>query len=395
MVEIDDENGEVCTGCRRLFDASKAENWPVSFGVVDSARAEQIRVRLLRSPLLGSQDTLGAGLLLDAGALLPRPSGVTPVSLRLSMECFGVVADFSSDQACDPKTHALAPLAVATSEPPLTVAGWAPAQPTACATVQPEGMSCVPGGAFLLGDATRVALADLGEAAAPEHLVVLPAFHLDREELRVGQLRALLVDHPELSPPLTQQPANAGLAEFCTFDPSGANDAMPVNCLTWYQAEAYCAARGARLPTEAEWEFAAVNRASETLYPWGESEDLCAIAIVERGPVSPSACRITPSGTLDPGPIAAGGPLDFTELGVHDLGGSLLEWVQDSSDSYDGECWAQPGALVDPLCTNSGGGRVVRGGGFANLGSDARGTRRRSAAQNAVSGALGVRCAAD
>ncbi|MBK7583826.1 MAG: SUMF1/EgtB/PvdO family nonheme iron enzyme [Myxococcales bacterium] len=316
--------------------------------------------------------------------------------MRLSMACIGVGSDLEQGRTCDPLTGELAPLAMAGAAPPLVVGSWPGAKVGACSSVAPEGMVCVPGGAFLLGDATRAGLGGADKASVPEHLVVLPSFHLDREELTVGRLRALLSAHPELTPPQGKTTGSSSLFEFCSFDPSGTNDALPANCLDWHQAAAYCAARGARLPTEAEWEFAAANRDAETLYPWGDSDDLCAIAIVERGPSSaPSGCRITASGVLDPGPVVGGGPLDFTQLGIHDLGGSLLEWVQDSSDRYDGECWAKAGALEDPVCSTSGPDAVVRGGSFADLGIDARAAGRRHAPRTGVSGALGVRCAAD
>src|SRR5690606_8199662 len=45
----------------------------------------------------------------------------------------------------------------------------------------------------------------------------------------------------------------------------------PINCVTWSQAQAYCRWRGARLPTEAEWAWAATGGADRRVYPWGDT----------------------------------------------------------------------------------------------------------------------------
>jgi formylglycine-generating enzyme required for sulfatase activity len=87
---------------------------------------------------------------------------------------------------------------------------------------------------------------------------------------------------------------------------------VPARCVSWYEAEAYAGWRAGRLPTEAEWEYAARGPQSRT-YPWGNDWDA-------------SRCNVIDSA----GPVPVGGyPSGVSWVGAHDMAGNAMEWVND------------------------------------------------------------------
>jgi formylglycine-generating enzyme required for sulfatase activity len=119
----------------------------------------------------------------------------------------------------------------------------------------------------------------------------------------------------------------------------------PVNCVDLTQASAYCAWKGKRLPTEAEFEWAARNGRAANAYAWGDeapADQLC-----WNGEGS-SAGKLQRSGTCPVGSYPRGG----TKTGIVDLAGNVWEWT--SSIEYPEGGWAN---LANKL-------RVVRGGGW-------------------------------
>jgi formylglycine-generating enzyme required for sulfatase activity len=113
----------------------------------------------------------------------------------------------------------------------------------------------------------------------------------------------------------------------------------PVACVTWYEAEAYACWRGGRLPTEAEWEFAARGTESR-VYPWGDAFD-------------PALCNVVDATTLSPVGSFPGGA---SWVGALDMAGNVMEWVQDWLGPYS------EGMVEDPIGPETGRVKVEKGG---------------------------------
>ena len=114
------------------------------------------------------------------------------------------------------------------------------------------GMVLIPGGRFLMG---RNNSAD--PQASPAHEVTVQKFYLDSRPVTNARFR----DFWRSSNKVSQSDATGA---------STGQDDWPVTRISWDEADAFCLAQGKRLPSEAEWEFAA--RGSDgRLYPWGET----------------------------------------------------------------------------------------------------------------------------
>jgi formylglycine-generating enzyme required for sulfatase activity len=382
LVEVLARPDEVpCAGCRRLFALDTNTVWPLSFGVAqaDSSTEPYVRARQYRRGYVGPDGLPSSPALVDVLQRLPPPSGVTRVDMHMRMGCFGV-------PACDPAG----------------VSRWSVAPDQPCRGADVADMVCVPGGAFLLGAPNAFVQSDV-LAPNPERLVVLSPFRIDVDELTVGRVRALAASHTLAQPP-TGRSAGSDLTSMCTYLGPGdaTNDALPVNCVSYAGAQELCALLGKRLPTEAEWEYVAGNRDAETEYPWYVADDLCAYAIVGRGRypdemtatlTEDTSCRTRATSTMAFGPVANGSPRDLTLLRVHDLGGSLSEWVADTLVPYSDACWAGASPLVDPRCDAPGDVKSLRGGSWSS-----RPIMMRATMRNGLSGSdsyTGVRCARD
>lgn len=101
----------------------------------------------------------------------------------------------------------------------------------------------------------------------------------------------------------------------------GSGDA-PAALVTWALADAYCRARGGRLPTEAEWEWAS-RGPQRAPFPWGyEQTPECFHVVVDR--VRTGRCQ-----ALRGADDVARARLDVSWAGIRDLGGNVSEWVED------------------------------------------------------------------
>ena len=190
----------------------------------------------------------------------------------------------------------------------------------------------------------------------PVHAVRVDAFQLDRYEIS----RIAFEDW------LVQQGRKP---EADLSDPN-----LPATGVSWSDASAFCAARGARLPTEAEWEYAARGSTQRT-YPWGDAMP------------SPERARFQ-----ERAPVGADHPLlGSTPEGVHHMAGNVAEWVQ---DWWDPTYYAQS-APSNPQGPATGSYRVVRGGSWNHSADELRASAR--AYHNPLRGAgfIGFRCASD
>lgn len=115
----------------------------------------------------------------------------------------------------------------------------------------------------------------------------------------------------------------------------------PMNAVSWDGANAYCAAQNKRLPTEAEWEFAARGRGL-FLYPWGNGLPTCDGVSTERN--SDSKEQSKHCAKTQELPRIGEGRADRTPQGIHDLGGSVKEWVAD--------CYRESPPLCGGVCEN-------------------------------------------
>ncbi|WP_437587428.1 formylglycine-generating enzyme family protein [Sorangium sp. So ce1000] len=144
------------------------------------------------------------------------------------------------------------------------------------------------------------------------------------------------------------------------------DERLPMNCITWHEAMAFCAWDGGRLPTEAEWNYAAAGGDEGRTYPWGDTadEDRAVFGCHGFTEASGGSCTIAdllPVGSRSSGDEATSGD---GRWGQADLAGSLWEWTLDwYSDDYPTS--SQRCDLCDN-CANltAASGRVMRGGGF-------------------------------
>jgi formylglycine-generating enzyme len=249
----------------------------------------------------------------------------------------------------------------------------------------------IPAGPFPMGstpDDVVAALADCGgephghlcdeemfHDELPQRVIRLSAFWIDRKEVTVGEYaRCVAAGHCR---PL---PFEGGARRFD-------RPRYPASLVTWNDARAYCAFRGARLPTEAEWERAARGREGRR-YPWGNLYN-DRRANHGRFAWSPTDDR---DGYAELAPVGRF-PQGATPEGVFDLAGNVAEWVHDRYvPRYLEQDLDDPQGPEPPL---AGPARVVRGGSFEDAAPWLRGAARRAADPNTRSPTIGFRCAAN
>ncbi|XXT17225.1 SUMF1/EgtB/PvdO family nonheme iron enzyme [Sorangium sp. So ce429] len=193
-------------------------------------------------------------------------------------------------------------------------------------------------------------------------------------------------------------PDNCGdLGQRCvTWDEEDASthdETLPMNCITWFEAMAFCAWDGGRLPTEAEWNYAAAGGEEQRSFPWGDAFDQDRAVSNCFGDGDPGSCTIDdfePVGSKSTGDEETSGD---GRWGQADLAGSVLEWTLDGfSYLFQTSC---EGCSSCDNCANLAdtGDRVMRGGSFEDPEAQLRTNHRLPGDPAARYYGIGARCA--
>ena len=241
----------------------------------------------------------------------------------------------------------------------------------------------VPAGTFWMGcspsDPT-CAPAGWRPEEKPQHLVALSAYAIDRTAVTAA---AYKVCATTAGSGCTMPSDSSPTSTDGTYGPPAKQD-HPINFVNWSQAAAYCAWKGDRLCTEAEWERAARGgcetlsgncQTTARIFPWGNTSVTCAKANV-------SGCEpVTQTAS------AGGRPAGASPYGALNLAGNVYEWTADWHGAYPA---SEP--LPNPTGPASGSGRVVRGGFFVHGDSEVRASARSNYAPSNANLAIGFRC---
>ncbi len=229
----------------------------------------------------------------------------------------------------------------------------------------------IDGGEFQMGSETG------GRDEVPVHSVTVPTFLLSRTEVTVAQYKLCQAKNGCEE---YEKPPLGFLTKECNWDQEGRED-HPMNCISWSKARTFAAWAGGRLPTEAEWEFAARSRGKPREYPWGDEPADCDRAVIP----STEGAGCGEGHTLPVCSRSRGN----SEQGLCDMAGNVWEWVEDDwQGNYEG-------APADGSVPRHSGhpSRVIRGGSWWYYPRSARAAFRYRRSPSSRSDDLGFRVA--
>ena len=309
------------------------------------------------------------------------PLAVTALGLAVGIAIASFVT--RSSDSPHPMTNASG------SSPPLVAAP--PKAKPAC----PEGMLRIPGGKFYMGSD------DEAQLEKPSHQVTISPYCIEEFEVTASQYKACS-DTGDCKRASTvnqwdgiNEGAHKAFDSLCNEREPVARGMHPANCIDWEMARVYCGRAGGRLPTEAEWEFAARGPDGRR-YPWGDEEpselllNACGkecLAWGKQNGVELEAMYTGDDGWPSTAPVGSF-PAGKSRYGVQDVVGNVWEWVNDWYSDYG------DGAQVEPKGPPSGETRVIRGGAWNGTQATwVRPTFRYKNAPTTRSHGIGFRCA--
>ena len=225
----------------------------------------------------------------------------------------------------------------------------------------------VPPGQFLMGGRVEPPSSSPGSVPRapppPEHLVrITRGFWLYQTPVTVGQFRRYCIT--------VKRPMNPEHAP---------DDEMPITGIDWPDTVEYLRWAGARLPTEAEWEYAARGPESRR-YPWGDAQPTPELAVYRREPFAPIGLERVGSR-----------PAGISWCGALDMAGNVWEWCTDGFEA--GTCAAS--SLEDPVGPRESDVRMIRGGSYNEYAEYLCASRRYIALSDRRYGFLGFRGVVD
>jgi formylglycine-generating enzyme required for sulfatase activity len=231
-------------------------------------------------------------------------------------------------------------------------------------------MKFIPAGEFEMGSESG----DSDER--PVHTVYLNAFYIDVYEVTNALYAACVEAGACIEPSIRKSYSRDSYYGDSTYDD------YPVINVIWDQANDFCEWRGARLPTEAEWEKAARGGLEEKLYPWGDEKLKCRKGAYNGAKFDTLIfCNNT-----DTDPV---GSYSANGYGLYDMAGNVLEWVMDwYSENYYASSPAE-----NPTGPSSGSYRSSRGGSWLEGGGSLRAPSRHWSNPSVADGFTGFRCA--
>lgn len=267
-----------------------------------------------------------------------------------------------------------------------------------------KAMVALPGGKFLMGDDRGIG--PDGDGEGPVREVYIAPFKIDTTTVTNAEFGRFVEAtgykteaerfgwsfvFQDLLPPQVQRAGGSGRAaetpwwvavEGATWsapfgpgsDLTGLHD-HPVTHVSWNDASAFADYAGKRLPSEAEWEYAARGGIAKAIYPWGD----------ELRPDGEHRCNIwqgsfPDSNTLDDGYEGTAPATEYEPngFGLYNVSGNVWEWCQD----WFSPTWHQPESpetRIQPTGPDCGAAKVMRGGSY--LCHDSYCTRYRVAAR--------------
>ncbi len=246
--------------------------------------------------------------------------------------------------------------------------------PTLGTTQIPKGMVLIPGGIMTRGtdpkEANNVCLKNNDHCKEkwfkdeePIHSVKLDNYFLDIYEVTQQEYQRVIKKNPS--------------------DFQGSN--LPVERVSWYEAMEYCNKIGKRLPTEAEWEWAA-RGGKQSTFSWGDDAESHRANFCDRTCDKRWKEKQFEDGYRHTAPV---GSFPANDYGVHDMAGNVYEWVMDwyRDDYYENT------PRENPQGPEKGSRKVIRGGSWINYSVGVRPSDRTDAKPSDKINFVGFRCA--